>query len=621
MTKNKASGRIVANSTAEYFAKNLQQVGFSSPIKAVLTTLKEAMDNALDACEEHQILPEIVVDIKKLGKGSLKNTDKISVKVLDNGPGIDPKHVPMVFGQYLASSKFGQGRPSRGQQGIGISAATTWALQTSAIGAKVITKKEADRKALSCTVVTDLKKNIGVLKDKEKIEWDQKHGTQVEFLFDGRLQLNGEGGLLTYLRGTILLNPHMTLTYSLTDMATVTVPRVVEECPEIPKSVAPHPHTMKLGDFLTYSRLFSSYKVLDWFTKGFSRVSKPFAESLIKTAGLPKSILTKKVSTLTTEQAKKIFSAVQETEFPSPSTKSVMSLGEKALSLSVQRLGKVDYFSVVTRKPAICDFKPVQVEVAIARLLGKKQQEGDDSSVQVLRFANRVPLQFDKSACAIVRSICSVNWKAYSIKQSRGGLPSGPYIIAVSVVSPFLKFKNASKETIDATDELMVEIRKALMKAGQGLSRHIKKEAKTQELENKMRHIEKFGPVLVNTLCRILKASSSKKKKAEEGIEKILGRDNLKTKKQLEEVEERLSAHLASRRDQLEVFMKEDEVIQERAAEARRLEFSEEEESDEDLELSKEKIAKKKTAKKVAKKKVSTKKVAKKKTKKKATKK
>ena len=124
--------KITKSSTAEYFSKNLQQVGFSSPLKAVLTTLKEAIDNSLDACEVAGILPEISVEIKKLGIGSTKNTDLVKVIVEDNGPGIDPDDLAKVFGEYLASSKFGKGQCSRGQNGIGISAATTWAQLTHA---------------------------------------------------------------------------------------------------------------------------------------------------------------------------------------------------------------------------------------------------------------------------------------------------------------------------------------------------------------------------------------------------------------------------------------------------------------------------------------------------------
>ena len=109
-----AKQKITSSSTAEYFSKNLQQVGFSSPTKAVLTTLKEAVDNSLDACEDAGILPEISVEIKKICVGTLKNTDLISVYVEDNGPGLNLEDVPQVFGEYLASSKFGRGRCSRG---------------------------------------------------------------------------------------------------------------------------------------------------------------------------------------------------------------------------------------------------------------------------------------------------------------------------------------------------------------------------------------------------------------------------------------------------------------------------------------------------------------------------
>src|SRR6188768_3550980 len=83
------SSKITSSSTAEYLSKNLQQVGFSSGTKAVLTTLKEAVDNSLDACEDNDILPEIAIEIQKMGAGTQKNMDLIRVKVTDNGPGLD----------------------------------------------------------------------------------------------------------------------------------------------------------------------------------------------------------------------------------------------------------------------------------------------------------------------------------------------------------------------------------------------------------------------------------------------------------------------------------------------------------------------------------------------------
>ncbi len=538
----RASKGITTSSTAEYFSKNLQQVGFSSQTKAVLTTLKEAVDNALDACEEHGILPEIEVFVEKAGAGSLKNSDQIRIRVEDNGPGIEPDDVPKVFGEYLASSKFGRGRCSRGQQGIGISAATTWAQLTSATGAKIQTKTVRMRKAFGATVEVDIKHNRGVLKEKTTFDWDREHGTSVEFLIDGRVQLNGEAGLLSYLNGTALVNPHLKLHYKLPELERHTVDRVTNSIPEVPEATEPHPHTMKLGEFIAHSHLFGRVKVKDWLKRGFSRVNEGTFKDLVKN-GVKASFLEKSVDAANETEFKELFMSMQNTTLMAPSTKSVLSIGEDALSKSIKRLGDVDFFAVVSRKPTICDFKPVQVEVAIARLEDKSIDS--DAPIQVLRFANRVPLQFDKSACAIVQAITSVNWRSYGIAQPRESLPQGPYILAVSVVSPFIKFKNASKETIDASDELVEEIRRTLIQAGQKLSKHIKKESKANELEEKLRHIEQFGPVLVEGLCRITDASKERKKRAEEGLRKLLGRDAQATEEELQKAHDHLEAQMA----------------------------------------------------------------------------
>lgn len=531
MSNNKNT--VTTASVSSYFTKNLQQIGFSTPAKAVLTTLKEAVDNSLDACEENGILPEIKIIIEKLGPGTSKGTDKIRILIEDNGPGIPLDLVDKVFGEFLASSKFGRGRATRGQQGLGISAAVAYAQLTQARGVLVTSKLAKDKKGISCLVEVDIKNNKGVIKDLEKVDLDRKHGTTVEFIIDGRLQINGDAGLITYLTATSLVNPHLTLEYKLLDQETVRLERVSNEVRKVPPSVNPHPHTLKLGEFISHGHTYHNVKVKEWLKNGFTRIS----DSEIKKVNLPK-LVSKNIDSMTGDDFKELYSAVQELTLMPPSTKSVVSMGEEALSKSVSRLGAIDFFSVVTRRPVICDFKPVQIEVAMARLVDSGQSS--DDPVQLLRFSNFVPLQFDKSSCISTKAIESVNWKAYGMGQPKNALPLGPYVLAVSIVSPFIKFKNASKETIDGGEELLEEIRRALIQVGQKLAKHIKAEAKKQDLEAKRKYIEQFGPILIDCLMEITSEKKTRIPKLQKGLKKILGRDTDEATSELKEAEEKV---------------------------------------------------------------------------------
>jgi DNA topoisomerase VI subunit B len=534
----KSNRSITKSSTAEYFSKNLQQVGFSSFTKATLTTIKEAVDNSLDACEDNGVLPEISIEVEKLGVGTAKGADLIRVKVTDNGPGISVEDVVKVFGEYLASSKFGRGRCSRGQQGIGISAVTTWAQLTHGTGAKVVTRTKKMRQAVQCDITVDIKKNEGILKSKKAIDWDQPTGVSCEFVMDARVQLNGEAGLLTYLSGTALVNPHLTLNYKLLDNEPETIERVSDVVPSIPDTTNPHPHTMKLGEFIAHSHLFGKISIRKFLKTSFSRISDSVIAEMIKVGGVKKAWMDKSLASTSEENIKIMYSTLQKLKLMAPPTKSVMQIGESNLAKSIQRLGEVDFFSVMSRKPMICDFKPVLVEVAIARLTEKTQSDRE-TPVQILRFANRVPLQFDKGACAMTKAVENVNWRSYGLSQPKKSLPQGPYIMAISLVSPFIKFKNASKETVDASDELVEEIRRALQKCGQRLATHIRREAKADDMERKMQHIEQFAPVLVEGLCRIVTAKKGRKEKAMEGLSKILGRDTKVAEQELKDAHEK----------------------------------------------------------------------------------
>lgn len=539
--------KITKSSTAEYFSKNLQQVGFSSSTKAVLTTLKESVDNSLDACEEVGIAPNIKVHIQKKGSGSSRNTDLIFISVEDNGPGLEEKNIQSVFGEYLASSKFGRGRCSRGQQGIGISAATTWAQLTNARGVHVISKTKSMKEALSVVVDMDIKNNRGLLKNRKKISIDKKQGLKVEFFIDGRVQLNGEGGLITYLEGTALVNPHLELEYTLLDQGTRKIQRVSSVVPEIPPSALPHPHTMKLGEFLQHAGLYGRINLKKFLKTAFSRITDKSLKEIMQ-EGLSSQLLKKSLTSIEEKEYKQIFSILHKVHLSNPSTKSVLAVGEEGLAESIHRLGDIDFFSVITRKPRICDYKSVVVEVAIARLKDKKKEE---ESIQLLRFANRVPLQFDKASCAITKAVESVNWRSYGLTQSKKSLPAGPFVFAVSVTSPFIKFKNASKETIDASEELVDEIRFALMQTGQKLKRHIRKEKNTEDLLRKKQYIEKFAPILIRKIKDITGAGKAEMDKGEKGLYAILSKDAAEAEKALDEAQLQLEEMKTKRRGSL----------------------------------------------------------------------
>ena len=542
--------KITKSSTAEYFAKNLQQVGFSSPTKAVLTTLKESVDNSLDACEDAGIAPNVKIQIKKEGAGSSKNTDLISVTVEDNGPGLEEKNIQRVFGEYLASSKFGRRRCSRGQQGIGISAATTWAQLTNAKGVHVISKTKNMNKAVSVVVDMDIKNNKGILKNKKTISIDKKHGLKLEFFIDGRVQLRGEGGLITYLEGTALVNPHLEMEYQLLDQEPRKISRVSSIVPQIPPAALPHPHTMKLGEFLQHVGIYGRITLKKFLKTAFSRITDSVFKQMIQ-EGLSAGLLNKPLTRIGEKEYKNIFSVLHKIPLANPSTKSVLAVGEAGLAESIHRLGDIDFFSVITRKPRICDYKSVVVEVAIARL--KDTGRGEDS-IQLLRFANRVPLQFDKASCAITKAVESVNWRTYGLSQSKKSLPTGPYVFAVSVTSPFIKFKNASKETIDASEELVEEIRLSLMQSGQKLKKHIRKEKNTEDLLRKKEYIEKFAPILIRKIKDITGASKAEMAKGEKGLYAILSKDAAKAEKALGEAQLQLEEMKAKRKQRLEQF-------------------------------------------------------------------
>ena len=211
-------------SVSEFFLKNRHHLGFDNPRKALLTTVKEAVDNALDACEEAGILPEISVDIRQTAD------DRFRVAVTDNGPGIVPAQIPKIFAKLLYGSKFHRLRMSRGQQGIGISAAGMYGQLTTGNSTKILSKTKSKKKAHLIEVQIDTRKNQPTILKDEEIDWqpvffptkpdnirpgkavEYKHGTCVEIEMQASY-VRGKLSVDEYLKQCAVVNPHLQLHY------------------------------------------------------------------------------------------------------------------------------------------------------------------------------------------------------------------------------------------------------------------------------------------------------------------------------------------------------------------------------------------------------------------------
>src|SRR5262245_55342853 len=179
-------------SVSEFFTKNRHLLGFDNPRKALLTCVKEAVDNALDACEEAGILPEVVVKLEVASNGEAtpppSQANRFRITVIDYGPGIVRQQIRAMFAKHFHGAKFHRLRMSRGQQGIGISAAGMYAQLTTGKPVQIISRTSARTPAHYFEVQIDTKKNEPRILEKKQIDWENHRGTQVTLEIEGRYQ-------------------------------------------------------------------------------------------------------------------------------------------------------------------------------------------------------------------------------------------------------------------------------------------------------------------------------------------------------------------------------------------------------------------------------------------------
>jgi DNA topoisomerase-6 subunit B len=499
-------------SVSEFFAKNRHLLGFDNPSKALLTTVKEGVDNSLDACEEAGILPDIRVSINQISE------TRFRVIIEDNGPGILRSQVPKVFGSLLYGSKFHRLRQSRGQQGIGISAAGMYGLLTTGKPIIITTRTGRKKDAHHLELVIDTKQNAPKIKRDDVVEWDKDHGTRVEIELEGGYR-GGQHSVDAYIRQISLANPHAEITYvppkAEEHGAEHVFPRVSNVVPEETAEIKPHPYGVELGVLMQMFRDTKARNVRSCLQVDFSRVSARIATEILEKANVA---LTRRPGELNREQAESIHQAIQETKIMAPPMDCIAPIGEDLIEKALRSEVSAAFYTSVSRRPAVYRGNPFLIEVGLA-------YGGDlpsDQTITAYRYANRVPLQYQQGACAISKAISGTEWRNYQLQQPRGALPIGPMLLMVHIASVWVPFTSESKEAIAHYPEIIKEIRLALQECGRKVATHIRKQRREADAEKKHAYIVKYIPQVAIGLQQILSLNDGQRDKIVSNLTSVL---------------------------------------------------------------------------------------------------
>ncbi|RLF31776.1 MAG: DNA topoisomerase VI subunit B, partial [Thermoplasmata archaeon] len=297
-------------SVAEFFERNKHILGFGNQTRALVTSVKEGVDNSLDACEEANILPDIYVEIQN-GEDS-----ECRIIIEDNGPGVVKKQIPHIFGRLLYGSRFHAIRQSRGQQGIGISAVVLYGQLTTGKHARIISKIKPDRPAIMNEIAIDTNKNRAEVLNEDTIHWDKPTGTRIEVSILGDFK-RGKRFVYDYLQSTSIVNPHAQITYREPDGTEHVFERTSETLPRKPSEIKPHPYGVELGTLIKMAKHTKARQLNSFLKTEFSSMGERTTNAVIEKAGLEKNLNPKM---MTREQFLALHKAFKKVKIMAPST-------------------------------------------------------------------------------------------------------------------------------------------------------------------------------------------------------------------------------------------------------------------------------------------------------------
>jgi DNA topoisomerase-6 subunit B len=466
-------------SPADFFYRNRDIAGFTNPSRAIYSTVRELLENSLDASELYRIPPDIYIRISH-ESGPTEGPGVYKVRVEDNGCGIPPDVIPSAFGQILFGSKY-KLRQLRGTFGLGGKMAILYGQITTHSKVCVISSV-GTRRIYEYHLMMDIQHNKPiVLKRKVHPNKSRWHGTIVEFSTEADYT-RAMAKILDYLKQTAIVAPYANLTFVDPRGRLYKFIRATTVMPKPPAETIPHPHGVDVETIKRLIQISKTRTMLDFMKTHFQRVGETIARRFLDFAGIHSK---KNPKRLNAEEIVKLVNAMKNFNgFLPPDAAYLSPLGEELLRTGIKKELNPEFIAVHQRKPAAYSGFPFIVEAGIAYGGGIPNTGG----ILLYRFANRIPLLFDEASDVSWKVVNNlINWRHYKV------LPDTPIAVFVHLCSTKIPYKTVGKEFIADRPEVEHEILNAIREVARQLSIYL---SRKEYMEREMKRLDVFSKYL-----------------------------------------------------------------------------------------------------------------------------
>jgi len=485
-------------SPADFFYRNRDIAGFTNPARAIFSSVRELVENSLDASDLSNVPPEIYIRLSRedsedtgeeqtetgteteTSPGTEPEVGVYRLRVMDNGSGIPSRHIPSAFSQVLFGSKY-KLKQARGTFGLGGTMAILYGQITTHKPVEVKSSTGAS-KTYEYKLMIDIQRNRPLILDR-KIRRNKEgwRGTIVEFSLEGDY-FRAMPKILEYMKQTALVTPYADIKFVDPKGRLYVFTQATTKMPPPPRETLPHPYGIDVEAIQRLIRVTECRNMVEFMQKHFHRVGEGTSHRFLEFAGISEK---KDPRSLKPHEIVKLVRMMKRFNgFLPPDASCLSPLGEELLKTGILKELKPEFITVSQRKPSTYSGHPFIVETAIA--YGGNIPKKDD--VLIYRFANRIPLLYDEASDVSVRVIKSMNWRRYKVT------PDMPIAILVHVCSTKVPYKTVGKEFIADRPEVRGEILNGIREVARQLQKFLTKQEYAEKERKRLDVFARYLP-------------------------------------------------------------------------------------------------------------------------------